>query len=313
MAFRGGKLKWVLGAMAALLAVVAYASFRRDIPLETLKVRWATGASRFVDVDGMSVHYRDEGSGPVLLLLHGNGASLHTWDGWAQALRASFRVVRMDLPGFGLTGPAPDSDYSIAASIRFVDDFAKALELPRFALGGNSLGGHIAWEYALAHPERVHALVLVDAGGYPSQGSVLVYRLASTPVVSKLLTWGDPRPLVAKTLRETYADPSRVTDALIDRYTELSLRPGNRDAFVSRAMQPRVDHSRALSKLNVPTLVIWGREDRLIPVDYAERFRRDVRDAMVLVYDELGHVPMEEGPERTAVDVRRFLEHVGAP
>jgi pimeloyl-ACP methyl ester carboxylesterase len=104
-----------------------------------------------------------------------------------------------------------------------------------------------------------------------------------------------------------------VTDALIDRYTELSLRPGNRDAFVARAMQPRVDHSRELSKLNVPTLVIWGREDQLIPVDYAERFRRDVRDAVVLVYDELGHVPMEEGPERTAVDVRRFLEHVGAP
>ena len=167
-----------------------------------------SGTSRFVDVDGMSVHYRDEGAGPPLLLIHGTGASLHTWDAWSAALSGTHRVVRLDLPGFGLTGPQPDGDYRIDTYVDMVDHFATKVGLDRFALAGNSLGGQIAWRFAARHPEAVNALILVDAAGYPrSVKPPLVFRLGRVPVVSSLMGHLDPHMLVESTLKRTYGIP----------------------------------------------------------------------------------------------------------
>src|SRR5206468_1092598 len=149
--------------------------------------------------------YRDEGSGPLVVLVHGTSSSLHTWDGWAAALRDRWRVVRVDLPGFGLTGPSPARDYRIAAYVTFVDRFLERVAggVP-CALAGNSLGGNIAWEYALAHPSRVRALVLVDSAGYPlvlGGAAPLAFRVARWPVVADLLAGLDPRRLVEDGVR----------------------------------------------------------------------------------------------------------------
>ena len=157
-----------------LLLAGGYVSrWRGDIPLDALKARWAGGTSRFLAVDGMEVHVRDQGSGPPIVLLHGTSSSLHTWDGWAERLREGHRVVRFDLPAFGLTGPSPTRDYSIDAYVAVVDHVTTRLGLQRFVLGGNSLGGGIAWAYALAHPDRVRGLILVDALGYPLRAAAL--------------------------------------------------------------------------------------------------------------------------------------------
>ncbi len=256
----------------------------------------------------MLVHCRDEGTGPPLMLLHGTGASLHTWEGWASALRGDFRVIRMDLPGFGLTGPNPSGDYTSSAYVDFIQSFAARLGLSSFDLGGNSLGGFLAWRYAVEHPERVRKLILVDAGGYPQkQPPLLVFRLARVPVLSSLLAHLDPRELAAKTLRQAYADPTRVTPELIEQYADLALRPGNRQAFVARVSARERVRSQEIPSIRAPTLVLWGRQDALITAEDAYRFGQDIPGSRVIVYDGVGHVPMEEVTARSAADARQFL------
>jgi pimeloyl-ACP methyl ester carboxylesterase len=299
--------RWLGIVFAVALALIVW-QWKSDLPLDQLKARWATGASRFVEVDGLDVHYRDEGTGPPIVLLHGTGASLHTWEAWVEVLSASHRVVRLDLPGFGLTGPNPRGDYRIDAYVDLVDHFVERLGLGRFALGGNSLGGQIAWRFAVLHPDEVSALVLVDSAGYPrTVGPLLAFRIGRWPIVSSLAPHLDPRLLVEKTLRQTYGDPTRVTPELVERYYELTLRPGNRAAFAARTATPFEDQTAGLRALHVPTLILWGGKDALIPVSDARRFAADIQGATVRVYDSLGHVPMEEDGRSTATDVYEFL------
>jgi pimeloyl-ACP methyl ester carboxylesterase len=295
--------------LVGLLCVLVAWQWKDDLPLETLKARWATPPSRFVDIDGMSVHYRDEGSGPPVVLVHGTGANLFTWDAWAAALSPSHRVVRLDLPAFALTGPRPDGDYRLDTYVEFLDRFVAKVGVSKFALAGNSLGGAIAWRFAAAHPDEVTALILVDPGGYPrTTGRPLVFRLGRLPVFAPLVAHLDPRLLVERTLRLVYGDPTRVTPDLIERSYELTLRPGNREAFGAETSVPYEDHTALLRTLHVPTLVLWGDRDALIPVSDAQRFGADIPGARVHVYEGLGHVPMEEDGPRTVADVRAFLD-----
>jgi pimeloyl-ACP methyl ester carboxylesterase len=306
---------WVTAALFLALAVAFAAKMRRDLPREALVARWGAPPSRFVALDGMQVHYRDEGSGPAIVLLHGTSSSLHTWEGWAARLRQGNRVVRFDLPAFGLTGPSPARDYTIDAYVTFVDRLLDRLGVQSCALGGNSLGGAIAWKYALAHPQRVRALILVDAGGYPLTGAgpPIAFRIARWPVIPSLLARLDPRALVEDGVRRSYGDPARIEPGVVDRYYELALGPGNRTAFIDRMRSPIWGESARIRELRAPTLVMWGARDRLIPVDAARRFAADIPGAQVVVYDDLGHLPMEEDPARTAAAAERFLSGLPPP
>lgn len=295
-----------VGAIAAFAVAVAF-QVQGDLPLDALKAELATGASKFVDVEGLSVHYRDEGAGPPLLLLHGTGSSLHTWDAWTEELRAHFRVIRMDLPGFGLTGPNRDDDYRIEKYVEFVEAFRRHFGLESFALAGNSLGGEIAWSYAVAHPQQISALVLVDPAGYRIERPALVFRLAKIPGLSWFMTRLDPGPITARTLRDAYGDQGKVTSALVEHYRKLALREGNRRAFVARSALRGADHSADIAKVRAPTLILWGKEDRLIPVAHAYRFEHAIVESRLIVYEGVGHVPMEEIGHRSARDVDAFL------
>jgi pimeloyl-ACP methyl ester carboxylesterase len=292
-----------------LLGVLIVWQWKADLPLETVKARWGGPPSRYVLVDGMNVHYRDQGSGPPLVLLHGTGSSLFTWDAWAAALSPSRRVVRLDLPAFGLTGPRPDGDYRLDTYVEFLDHFAAQLGLGKFALAGNSLGGAIAWRFAAAHPSEVTSLILVDPGGYPRKTRrLLVFRLGAAPIVGRVLAHLDPRLLVERTSRQVYGDPSRVNPDAIERSYELVLRDGNREAFGEETSVPFEDRTAVLKTLTVPTLIMWGDKDALIPVSDAQRFAADIPGARLQIYEGLGHVPMEEDGPRTAADARDFLE-----
>lgn len=312
-------MKLLLKSLALLLAAVVFfvvagvvATWAPDKPVDELKARWARAPSQFVAVQGLQVHLRDEGpreDPEPIVLLHGTSASLHTWEGWARDLSRTRRVIRFDLPGFALTGPHPKDDYSIDAYVRFVAGVMDALGVQRFVLGGNSLGGQIAWATAHAHPQRVTRLVLVDAAGYPFEPSSVPigFQLARIPALAPVLQRTLPRGVVEGSVRNVYGDPSKVTPELVDLYYDMTLREGNRRALGLRMAQRWAVQPERIAQLKLPTLVLWGGQDRLIPPDSAQRFAKDIAGARLVVWNELGHVPQEEDPARTVAEVRRFL------
>lgn len=302
----------VLVAGLSVLAFV-FLAWAPDRSVEQLQGRWAAAPSSFVEVEGMRVHVRDEGPRDdprPIVLLHGTSASLHTWEGWAQALKGSHRVIRFDLPGFGLTGPSPTKDYSMAGYTKFVAAMLDRLGVQHCTLGGNSLGGEIAWESALAFPGRVERLILVDAGGYPMNPSSMPigFRIAKMPWTKPVMVRTLPRSMIESSVRNVYADPGKVTPELVDRYYELTLRQGNRAALVERFAQSSPGHDASLiASIKQPTLILWGQADRLIPVDNAQLFHRDIAHNQLVVLDHVGHVPQEEAPTRSVEAVEQFL------
>lgn len=308
-------LKFVLIFVILVTIAVVLLFGHRDIPLETLKAKYTNTASAFISVDGMNVHYRDEGN-PAdtipIVLIHGTASSLHTFDTWADSLKKSNRVVRMDLPAFGLTGPFPDRNYSIAHYISFLKDFLTALKIKQCVLAGNSLGGEIAWNFALDQPGMVTKLILIDAAGYPLQSKSvpIAFRMARIPVIKDLFTFITPRFLVKSSIENVYFDQSKVTDSLVDRYFELTLRKGNRQAFVDRFNYPADRNAlKNIGNIQQPTLILWGGNDLLIPVENAYHFHADLPNDTLVIVDKSGHVPMEESPAESLKPVLDFLKN----
>lgn len=299
--------------LSLLLGTFVALSWAPDQPVAELKARWAPPPSEFIAIGGLQVHVRDEGPRDDLIpivLLHGTSSSLHTWDGWAETLKKERRVIRVDLPGFGLTGPAPDGDYSIAAYMRFLEALFVHYGKEGYIVAGNSFGGRLAWEAALSLSSWVQKVILVDAAGYPlpAQSVPIGFRVAQVPVLNKLMDSLLPRSMIESSLRNVYGDPSRVTPELVDRYYDLTRREGNRKALAERFRQaPTGDESRRVRVLTLPTLILWGGRDQLIPPDSATRFHREIAGSQLVMFDDLGHVPQEEDPQRTLQPVLGFL------
>jgi pimeloyl-ACP methyl ester carboxylesterase len=301
-----------LGVVVVLLVGGWFLLQRPDIPYATLEQRYGHADSQYMHLSGgVRAHYRDLGprDAPVIVLVHGFAASTHAWDGWVKALSSEYRVVVLDLPGHGLTrGPLVDGRDGFAA---VVDEVARNLGLVRFTLGGNSMGGGVAWAYALAHPDRVKRLLLVDAAGWPAEkaGGAAIFSVMRTPVGRFLLKDIDTRPLIAQGLRAAYLNPKLVTPALVDRYAELARAPGHRDILLSLQSGPRREATAAdLSRIHVPTLVLFGQDDRLIPAADGVKFHKAIPGATLIVYPGVGHVPMEQIPQRSAADLKAWLE-----
>ena len=326
-------LSTLMLVLVALVALGVAFLYRGDLPAEFVDQKYSSDESRFLETDTARIHYRDRGSGDAIVLIHGSNASLHTWEPWVDILSEAYRVVTIDLPGHGLTGRVADDDYSTGAYIRTVNAVVDELGIDTFVLGGNSMGGGVTWNYALAHPERVERMILVDSSGLwswreestetePTESSTsageteappLAFQLLQQPWFRSIARYLDPRMLVEQGLRSAYNNSPVVTDDLIDRYYELSLREGTRDATLARFSGFRRDLADEpdLSVLTQPTLIMWGAMDSLIPVETAYRFEAVLPNASVVVYDDLGHIPMEEAPGRTAQDVLDFLERSG--
>ena len=303
----------VVVLLVLAVAVLVALSWAPPRSVDSLTERWAPEPSRFVEVSGMQVHVRDEGrrDDPVpLVLLHGTSASLHTWEGVMQELKKQRRVISLDLPGFGLTGPFPDGNYRMSHYVDFLATLLDRLNVERAVLIGNSFGGQLAWEMALAQPTRVERLVLIDAAGYPRQSTSVPigFKLAGIPGLAPLMTHILPRRLVESSTRSVYGDPDKVTPELVDRYYELTLREGNREALRERFKQvPAIDNTERIASIQTPTLIIWGGRDGLIPPLNARRFNRDIAASELVMFDDLGHVPQEEAPARVAAAIRAFL------
>lgn len=298
----------LFAVLTVVIAVLGALLYRADVNVEHLKPKYANEHSKFMQLDGMNVHYRDEGQGPVIVLLHGIASSLQAWDGWAEELKKSYRVIRLDLPGFGLTGPDHNNNYSTDYYVDFLNRFINKLDVKEFVLAGNSLGGRIAWEYTLINQYRVRKLILIDASGYPQDDYSLVFTLASTPIVKDIMPYLTPRFYIKSNIDEVYGNDKKVSEKLVDRYYDLTLRAGNRTAFIARVNTKNKDHSGLIGNINIPTLIMWGGEDRWIPVKYAHRFNNEILGSKLIIYNGVGHVPMEESPKLTVIDAINFIK-----
>ena len=277
-------MKWVFRGFLALVAllVIAFLIFRTpDTDAAEMRAKYGGPPSQFVAIgEGVTVHLRDEGpkQAPALILLHGSNADLHTWEPWVQALKAKYRVIRFDQVGHGLTGPDPKDDYSRANYVAHVGAVADKLGLKQFILGGNSMGGKHALAYAIAHPERVTGLVLVDGSGGPmlkldkkkddEDSGNIGFKIAQTPGINLLVEQITPRSLIAQSLEQSVSVKSVASEAAVDRYWEMLRYPGNRRATLKRFSQPYDPLGEAeIAAVATPTLILWGEEDRLIPVE----------------------------------------------
>ena len=280
-----------------------------DKPRAQLEATYAGPPSQFVPVDGLRIHVRDTGprDAPVVILLHGLGSSLHTWEPWARTLEKRFRVIRYDLPGFGLTGADPTGDYTDARSVEVLGALMDALKVPRASLVGNSMGGKLAWQFASEHPDRVDKLVLISPDGYASPGFEYGKK-PHVPLIAKVLPYTLPRVMLRMNLVPAYGDPSKLTDATVTRYRDLMLAPGVRQALLDRTAQVMLEPPDArLRRIQAPTLLVWGEKDRLIPFTNAQDYLRTIPNARLVSFPGLGHVPQEEDPARSLAPVEAFL------
>jgi pimeloyl-ACP methyl ester carboxylesterase len=286
-----------------------------SIPVKDLHKMYVNEESQFLEVDDMMIHYRDVGEGPVIVLVHGLFSSLHTWDGWVDELRGNFRVITLDVPGFGLTGAPENLDtFNENYMVEMFTKFVEYMEIDRLSIAGNGMGGYIAARYAEENPAKMDKLILLAPEGYPFQRP-WVFDLAKKPGLSTLTKLMQPPFLVTMNLQQVYGDPERLSKSNHYRYMHMSQRPGAKAAY-HKAMsflsnEPNADGTAprdpSFAGIRAPTLLLWGEADQWVPVATADRWKTDIRSLKFITYPGVGHVPMEEMPYQTAQDAIAFL------
>jgi pimeloyl-ACP methyl ester carboxylesterase len=321
-------LRWLIGGilalvgLAAILGVGAYFAMKRpDVAYETLAAQYESAASRYVELPGgLRVHYRDQGqpNGPVLVLIHGFSASLHTWEPWVQRLGDEYRIISLDLPGHGLTRAPAGYQASIEAYRDVVHSFLETQGVSHFALAGSSMGGNVAWEYALEYPEQVDGLILVDAAGWEDTRAEAadepeVFKLLRNPVLGPVLRDLDNTRLIREGLQAAFVNTSLVDDAMVNRYVQLARAPGHRDILLQITLGFRQRHyatAERLAALQMPVLIMTGDTDRLVPPEHAQQFHDAIAGSNLVTFPETGHVPQEERPDESAEAANEFLYRV---
>jgi len=299
--------------LLVIISGLIFAIAQKDIPREKLKVKYANSASSFMPLMDMQVHYRDEGNSAdslPIILIHGTSSSLNTWDSLVSLLPKNKRVIRLDLPAFGLTGPNKENKYSYPFYSEFINAFLNKLQVKQCIIAGNSLGGGIAWHFAVDYPKKVYKLILIDASGYPKKNEAgsLGFKIAKIPVINNLLLFVTPRSLVKKSLEAVYVNKSLVTEALITQYYELLLSEGNRKAALSIFKHEFKQETSRIKEIQQPTLIIFGEKDELISSDNAYLFEKDIKGSKAVLIKNVGHVPMEEAPLATATIINDFIK-----
>jgi pimeloyl-ACP methyl ester carboxylesterase len=300
-------------SISLLLGLFLLSACDQDIPVDQLKAKYLKSNSAFITIDGTAVHYVMEGLAEdtlPLVLIHGTSASLHTWDTLSTLLKSKKRIIRLDLPAFGLTGPNRLNLYNFNFYNQFLDQFLNALKVTQCIVAGNSLGGSIAWNYALASPDKVKQLILLDASGYPKKdekGS-LGFKLAAVPVLNQALKHISPKSLIRKSLEDAFYNKTLVSETMVDQYHDLLLREGNRGAVLELFQHPMKPDATKIKNISQPTLIIWGKQDQLISYQNASLFKQDIRNSSLLVLDKVGHIPMEEAPNQVATAILEFIK-----
>jgi pimeloyl-ACP methyl ester carboxylesterase len=299
-----------LGLGTAFLAVALYGLWTPDLERAELEKRYFSSSPQIIDADGLKVYYKETGpqGAPALLLLHGFGSSLQAWDDWSVKLAQKYRVIRLDLPGFGLTGASPANDYSEEKDLAFLTHFADKLSLEKFSVIGHSMGGKMAWSLAASQPERVQALVLMAPDGFPETKDIGT-KPYEVPAIMGLIKYVLPKYLVRKSIEPAFAEADALSDALVNRYYDMLRAPGVRGAILERSNQTiYTDPVPRLKAIKAPTLLIWGEQDQMIPSTNAQSYATVLSNSSTVLVPKLGHLLQEEQPEKGLAAVMQFLD-----
>lgn len=315
--------KYLTLSFFILLVIAVYSGTYLDIPRDKLEAKYASGASKFLDLkNGSRIHYRDEGDlyKPAIILLHGFNGSLFNFERMVPLLSKEFRLISIDLPGFGLTGAVPSMDYSTQNSILVINELTSYLGMEKFSIAGNSMGGGIAWRYALENPEKTQSLILLASSGiYSSEErlqieesereSPLVWKLMRSNFVSYFLSLYTPKFFATQGLKTSVYDPNLATEEIANQFHELTLMQGSREAILSRFSKQNYSNEKPdiLKKIQAPTLIIHGREDNIISFKSSINLDQYIQNSQLMIYPKIGHLPMYETPARVADDIKNFL------
>ena len=299
--------------LTLITGVLISRHFKADLDVAYLQERYALACSNYLEAQDMNIHYCIEGQGDTLVLLHGTGSSLHTWQDWVDILKDSFTIVRLDLPGFGITGPHPDHDYSANAYNLMLDEFFSTLGFDKFHMAGNSFGGFVCWNYAYHVPNQIKSLILLDPSGYPFPDNhklPIGFRIAQSDILAPILEKITPSSIVEETVYNAYEIEDVISAEKVKRYEDMLLRKGNRRAISKRLKQEEPELCIHLKNIHTPSLIMWGDQDAVLPVSMAKRFKEDMPNAQLIIYKGVGHLPMEEIPERSTNDLLSFINSI---
>lgn len=295
-----------------LLLLLVYVLYPTNIISREQAIRlYKTPGSKFMDWQGEKIHYTDEGSGAPILMVHGFGGSLHNFDDVSSILGKHYRVIRVDLPGFGLSAlpipSQPGADY-IAHYRDFFNSFLSHLQLDSVYLVGNSLGGWMSWEMAVERPDVVRKIVLIAPAGYEMEEiSARVARILRIPGIGLLYAKGQPMFMSRRNAEKVFAVDSKISDHLVNTNNRMSNTGDNLETMIRLGRAGVVADTARIARIQCPALVLWGKQDEIIPYQHAAKFGRDIKAGTVITYDPCGHCPQMELPEKVSRDIMQFL------
>lgn len=303
-------LSIIFGFLLFGTVVILIWAYAPDKERGELQSKYLASPNDIIKILDADIHVRDSGlsqSGETIIMIHGLGSHLQTWDGWSKALEKQHRVIRFDLPGAGLSSLDANGDYSDERSLLLILALMEHLKVEKAHFIGNSLGGRLAWKFASQHIDRVNKLVLVSPDGFASPGFEYG-KPAEVPFVMNLMQYLLPKSMLRSNLEIAYDDPKNLTDPVMDRYYDLMLAQGNRKALLDRMRQTvLVTPEPYLKRITVPVLLLWGENDRMIPASNAQDYLTALPNAQLVKLENLGHVPFEESPDRSLIPVINFL------
>ncbi len=311
---------YVLGAivLAALVIIGPFKLGWWNPSLDDLKAKYATASSKFVVVDGVPLHITDDGNKDSalapLILINGHLGNLRMWDGWLPVLSPQMRVIRLDFPPYGLSGPDPKGVYSSARAVELLGGLIDQLNLSTVNLGGTSNGALVATLYAIKNPTRVGKLVVSTLpNGRPPKRDPAPEMIQG----AKINGWMAPyqtQMFYRAFLRDVFAKPERANEGLVAQYADVNNRAGAKawvDAYIHTQYQfwDSTDVPALFAQLTTPTLLQWGDGGRVLPPFVGDIVRDQLKNAQLVMkrYPDAGHMPMLELPEQTANDALVFL------
>ena len=318
------KITKIVGILILIILFISiYNSVYFDIPKNEIISEHAKGASDFLELaDGSKIHFRDEGNkdGKVLLLVHGFNGSLFNYEPLVPYLSDNYRMISLDLPAHGLTGAVESDLYSHKAYQNVIEEVVEILGVDKFYFVGHSMGGMIAWRYALDNMDRLNGLIIIGSAFFGNEQEFKDFQSINAPPIAfelieskffiRLLEFITPRILVKEGISQSVYDQSIVTDELVDQFHDIILMEGTRLA-VGRLAEVHEDDFIAdpldLKKIIIPSLIIHGEEDNLVDIRFIDHFIEQIPNAKLISYPKTGHMIPMEVPLQLSEDIREFI------